>query len=206
MRFLHTHERAPHTEPLDTSDDATDDLLVARSRQDPRAFAALYGRYFAAVYGYCFAELRDPEAAADAASQTFLQALSALDRYHADNRFRSWLFTIAHNILLDARRRSHPVASLESAAAVVDLGSRPEEQALLALDLERVDAALTRLPDEDRRVLVLRQAGLQGRDIGKVLGIGHVAARQRQARALHRLRAILGTSITADASEVHRGA
>jgi RNA polymerase sigma-70 factor (ECF subfamily) len=206
MRFLHTREHATQTETSDISDDATDDLLVARSQQDPRAFAPLYERYFAAVYGYCFVELHDPEAAADAASQTFLQALGALDRYRPDNRFRSWLFTIAHNILLDARRRSHPMASLESATAVVDPSSPPDEHALLALDLERLDAALGLLRDEDLRVLLLRQAGLRGQEIGEVLGIGHAAARQRQARALHRLRAILGTSITLDAREVHREA
>ncbi|HEY7034942.1 MAG TPA: sigma factor [Thermomicrobiales bacterium] len=74
-----------------------DALLVARAREDLDAFAPIYDRYFAPVYRYCLDELRDPVAAEDAASQTFLRALSALPTYRESGRFRAWLFALAHN-------------------------------------------------------------------------------------------------------------
>ena len=168
-----------------------DGVLVACSQRDARAFAALYDRYFPAVYGYCLSELRDTEAAADAASQTFLRALAALPGYQEAGRFRSWLFAIAHNVVLDAVRGRRPDAPLESATGIVDPGATPEELATAALDLARLDEAIARLPAEDRRVLELRLAGLTGREIGTVLWITHEAAKKRQLWALDRLEAEL---------------
>ena len=170
-----------------------------------RSFAALYDRYFAGIYGYCLSELRDPEAAADAASLTFLRALAALHRYRPHDRFRSWLFAIAHNILLDARRHERPLASLTVEMVLIDPAPRPEEHAIMRLEMERLEEALAQLPEDDRRVLELRRAGLRGQEIGEVLGIGHTAARQRQARALDRLRRILGASADTNENEVSRG-
>jgi RNA polymerase sigma-70 factor, ECF subfamily len=204
MSFLRTRERATLAEPLSRNEDAPDDVLVARTQQDPRQFATLYSRYFAGVYGYCFSELHDPEAAADAASLTFLRAMSALDRYRPTNRFRSWLFAIAHNILLDQRRRERPITSLTVDMTLTDPAPRLEESVLMRLEMERLDAALAQLPAEDRRVLELRRAGLRGQEIGEVLGIGHAAARQRQARALDRLRQGLASSAGITTNEATR--
>ena len=110
MRCLHTRDTARLAELLRADDEAPDDVLAAQAQQDPRQFAALYSRYFAGIYGYCFSELGDSRnGAADAAEPDLpAEALGALDRYRADNRFRSWLFTIARNVLRDARRREHP--------------------------------------------------------------------------------------------------
>jgi RNA polymerase sigma-70 factor (ECF subfamily) len=180
-----------------------DDVLVAQARHDPRLFATLYARYFAGVYHYCFSELRDPEAAADAASLIFLRALSALHRYRPDDRFRSWLFAIAHNTILDARRREHTTTPLTIELALVDPSPRPEECALMHLELERLEEALGGLPEDDRRVLELRRSGLRGHEIGEVLGIGHAAARQRQARALSRLRLALSAPVTTRTGEAN---
>ena len=206
MGFPRTRDHLTTAEPAETDQDVGDDVLVARAQRDHRAFAALYDRYFAGVYGYCLSELRDPEAAADAASLTFLRALAALHRYRPQSRFRSWLFAIAHNILLDARRREHPIAPLTVEMILVDPSPRPEEHAIMKLEVERLEEALAQLPEDDRRVLELRRAGLRGQEIGEVLGIGHAAARQRQARALDRLRHILRDAAGATENEVSRGA
>lgn len=203
MGFLRTRERSTSVED-DPSEYAPDDILVAQAQHDPRRFAALYARYFPGVYGYCFSELRDPEAAADAASLTFLRALSALDRYRPDNRFRSWLFAIAHNVLLDAHRRERPVTTLTMEMGLVDPYPRPDEHALMRIELERLEEALAHLPADDRRLLELRRAGLRGHEIGAVLGIGHAAARQRQVRALDRLRLALTVPVDVDAHKADR--
>src|SRR4051794_28492383 len=75
-------------------------------------FGAIYERDFPAVYGYCLSQLGDAEAAEDAAAQTFFKALAALPGYRDTGRFRSWLFAIAHNVILDAQRGRPPDAPL----------------------------------------------------------------------------------------------
>ena len=182
----------------------SDGRLVALAQQDPGAFAQLYDRYFPAVYGYCLSELRDPELAADAAGQTFLKAMAALPTYREGGRFRSWLFTIAHNVIVDAypyRRQDEP---LDTVMHIVDPAPSPEDAAIAVFDLERLDDAIARLPDADREVIELRRAGLSGKEIAAVLGVSHEAAKKRQLRAMDRLRQDLLMPL--QGSEVRRGA
>ena len=61
----------------------TDALLVARAQRDPAAFSPLYEAYFDPVYRYCYHRLGSWEAAEDATSVIFTNALAALPRYRA---------------------------------------------------------------------------------------------------------------------------
>src|SRR5688500_5613432 len=110
-----------------------DAALVACAKRDPRAFEPLYRRYFDSVYRYCYRRLGDAEAAADASAQVFAKAIAALPGCRED-RFRAWLFSIAHNVLIDAYRARCEDTSLEAAAEVVDAAPTPEELAIAADD------------------------------------------------------------------------
>lgn len=181
-----------------------DALLVAWAQQNPRAFTALYDRYFEAVYGYCLNRLGDAQAAEDAASQTFLKALAALSGYREAGRFRSWLFAIAHNAVIDALHARATNVSLEEAHALHDPAASPEDQAIATLDGAWLDAAISRLPPGEQQVLELRRVGLHGAEIAAILGISHEAAKKRQLRAIDRIRSEAG--VGRKEPEVRRGA
>jgi RNA polymerase sigma factor (sigma-70 family) len=171
-------------------------LLVARAQCDPAAFAPLYDAYFDAVYRYCYHRLDSWEAAEDATSLVFTNALAALPRYQADSRagsFRSWLFVIAHNVVANNRRAAvlRSVLPLADAGAVLDAAPTPEEAALRAEASRTVHALLGQLPPDQRRVLELRLAGLTDAEISRVLGRTHGAIRTTQYRAAIRLRTLL---------------
>src|SRR5689334_14116638 len=87
----------------------SDAHLVAAALADRSAFAALYRRYVDAVFRFTYHRLGTREQAEDATSQIFLKALVALPSHKPDRSFRSWLFTIAHNVVTDCyrARRSH---------------------------------------------------------------------------------------------------
>ena len=93
--------------------------LVARAQRDRQEFAHLYREYLPQVYRYCYRSLGSQEAAEDATCQTFTQALAALHRYKSGS-FRAWLFTIAHNVVVDEARRRRPASSLDLAETLVD--------------------------------------------------------------------------------------
>lgn len=162
-----------------------------RAGSSPADFATIYDAYFPPVLGYCMSQLGDREMAEDAASQTFLKALAAYPAYQETGQIRAWLFAIAHRVLIDIHRDRRPAEPLERAAEVPDPASSPEERAIRQLDAAWLDAALTRLPPDDRQILELRRAGLTGREIADVLEISHEAAKKRQLRAINRLRAEL---------------
>lgn len=172
-----------------------DAALVECARQDPQAFAPLYGRYVDPVYRYCYRRLGEPEAAADATAQVFAKALAALPGCRGD-RFRSWLFSIAHNVLIDAYRARRPDTSLEAAVAVVDAGPTPEEAALAADERRTIVQLLDRLTPDQRQVVELRLAGLSAEEIATALGRSRGSVDTAQCRAIARLRTLLGVSTT----------
>jgi RNA polymerase sigma factor (sigma-70 family) len=167
MRSL-APSRPPTPEPpMAASVPDEDAWLVASAKHDPRAFAPLYARYFDPVYRYCYRRLGSPEAAADMCAQIFTKAIAALPGYREGRTtFRSWLFTIAHNVLVDELRTRHPTAALEAALHIVDPATSPEESALSAETSQTVGELLAQLPPDQRRVMELRLAGLTGPEIG----------------------------------------
>jgi RNA polymerase sigma-70 factor (ECF subfamily) len=185
--------RAATIEPDDAGLD--DDALVAAAQRDPRAFAPLYARYADPVYRYCWRRLGDPDAAADATSLVFTKALAALPRYRAGS-FRSWLFSIAHNTIVDGARAARPATPLDAAFDPVDPAPGPEDLAVAGDAGRQVRALLGSLSPDQRHVVELRLAGLTDREIAAALGRNLPAVRMLQTRAVARLRMLLGAGAT----------
>lgn len=169
-----------------TLDDAA---LVAQAKQERAAFAALYRRYVEPVYRYCDRCLGNRDAAEDATSLVFTKAFAALATCH-DDRFRSWLFAIAHNVIADMRGEQRSWEPLLAAEALVDgaIQNSPEAQALATDDARTLQRLLAQLPSDQRDLLELRLAGLTDAEIARVLGRSHGAVRTSQYRAIARLR------------------
>jgi RNA polymerase sigma factor (sigma-70 family) len=187
----------------DLLEEEPDGVLVARAQRDRLAFGALYDRYFDAVYRYCYVRLGSAERAEDAAHQIFVRVLESMGRYEESGRFRSWLFTIAHNVVVNELAPYPQRRATEGMDDVMDPGAGPEAEALAAEELQRVRAALAKLSPDQRQAIELRLAGLTGREIARELGRSHEAVKMLQQRGLAHLRTHL--SITT-ATEVHDGA
>jgi RNA polymerase sigma-70 factor (ECF subfamily) len=170
---------------------AGDDELVARAQHDRRAFAPLYARYLDAVHRYCYRRLGSREAAEDATSLVFAKALASLPGYR-DGSFRGWLFAIAHHVVADDLRARRPHAALDAAEDLPDAAASPEELALAAEERCAVRELLARLPAEQRQIVELRLAGLNGPEIAAVSGRSLAAVKVGQFRAYARLRVLLG--------------
>jgi RNA polymerase sigma-70 factor, ECF subfamily len=186
-------EIKPTTRGPDTSADGSDADLVARAKQNRAAFAPLYARYADPVYRYSLRRLGTREAAEDATAQVFVKVLGALTAYRDNGpSFRSWLFAIAHNVLVDIERGRRPVQGLNEAALVADRSAGPEDEAISAETRRDVRALLAAVAPDQRRVLELRLAGLSTAEIADALGRPPAAIRGIQFRAEIRLRSLLG--------------
>ena len=195
---------------LDGYEVADDDLtVVAAALQNPRAFAPLYERYFPLIHGYCLRRLGHTETAADATSQIFINAIQALPSFkphpkRPGSSFRSWLFSIAHNVVVDSYRRARPQISLDKPAAhgdaltlidrMMDTDPSPEELAIAAESRSHLGALLTQLPERQAAIVDLRLAGLANAEIAEALNISYPAVRSAQYRAFLALRALLDST------------
>jgi RNA polymerase sigma-70 factor (ECF subfamily) len=178
---------------------------IARARCDPAAFAPLYEVYVEIVWRYALNRLGDRDRAADATSQTFAKAIGALPAFRPERRgdgttFRSWLMTIARNVVIDEIRRASPTTPIDAPATRARLIARdrsPEESAIAASERQRIEQALGHLPEMQRRIVELRAAGLTGAEIADVLNVTVAAVKTANHRAYHRLRELLNEDVDA---------
>jgi RNA polymerase sigma-70 factor (ECF subfamily) len=180
-----------------------DRSLVEAALREPSRFDALYRKYLAQVYSYAYYELGDHHDAEDATERTFLLALSALPRFEERARpadgegastFRVWLFQIARNVVANVRRtrRRRPEAPLEAAIGVAGPHDI-EARATLRAEADEAWAAVSRLPDDRRRALVLRFVDeMSTAEIAGVLGRSEGAVRVLIHRGLRAVARDLG--------------
>ena len=177
--MLQTGPRQPDTNERMLEESAQ----ISRAQGDPLAFAPLYHRYVDDVYRYCYRRLGDAEEAADSTSLIFARALAALPHYQGTGTFRSWLFAIAHNAVIDSQHRVHRWDPLEAGANQIDPTPSPEEVALRADAAREMRTVLIQLPQDQRQVVELRLAGLTNPRWRRSLG-----AACRRSRCSRRVR------------------
>lgn len=196
-RDQHTRESPPAPAASPARPAGNDEAgLIATAIADPRAFAPLYQRYVEPVYRYCYRRVSDPELAADLTASIFTRALEALPKFRipetsrADGgTFRSWLFAIAHNAVVDNYRRQRPTGELPIDTADHDPG--PEDRAVHGDELARLIAVLDRISVQHRQIIELRLAGLTAAEIASALSMSRAAVKSAQTRAYARLRDLL---------------
>jgi RNA polymerase sigma-70 factor (ECF subfamily) len=172
--------------------DDGDAVLVLAAQRSKAEFAPLYRRYVELVYAYCARRLSDQTRAEDATSIVFTKAFAALRQFDPDKgTFRSWLFTIAHNVVVSEYRSTRITTPLQSVGAYHAFGPGPEDWALANERDLALRESIAQLPADQRDVLELRLIGLTGAEIASVLGRSHSAVKVAQHRALKRLRAAL---------------
>jgi RNA polymerase sigma-70 factor (ECF subfamily) len=170
-----------------------DEELAGLASIDPLAFAEIYERYVDGIYGYCARRLGSREIAEDATSLVFSRALAAIGRFQPRSTVRSWLFTIAHNIITDQYRNAAKSQELplDETWDTIDDEPTPEDTAILKENQDMVRQLLTFLSPDQRRVVELRLADLTGSEIQQVLGKTRSWVNTTQFRAVQRMRAAL---------------
>lgn len=203
---------APHDAGSDLAEGTDERLLVQRSRRgDVDAFNELVARHQAGAYGVALRMLGDPDAAADVTQDAFLAAYRRLDTLRGIS-FRAWLLRIVSNGCYDywRARGRRPTASLDAllagedgpaddhapdaalARALVDPGGAPERVALRREAVEAIEAALLRLPDDQRLAVILSDVqGLPYEEVARVTDAPLGTVKSRIARGRARLREIL---------------
>jgi RNA polymerase sigma-70 factor (ECF subfamily) len=175
-------------------DPGTDDAaLVAAARANRQAFTFLYDRHVARIYAYCYLKLGSREAAEDATSEVFFQAMRDLGSFRG-GVFAAWLFRIAQHTVTDAQRRNRrgrAALPLDLAGELETPEQRLDERVADDSELEELRVALRQLPADQRAVLELQLAGLEPREIATTLRRSLNAVRHLRFRAFRQLRGAL---------------
>jgi RNA polymerase sigma-70 factor (ECF subfamily) len=183
----------PAVSPRELSDAA---LLARVAVSDPNATSEFVERFQRRVFGLAFTIVGDSRAAEDVAQEALLRAW----RHAAIFDVRrgsvvSWLLTITRNLAIDAVRVRRPIAVAPDdlfGLSLVAPGRDPADEVVVREDVGRMREALTELPDEQRRAVVLAGVwGLTAREIAEREEIPLGTAKTRIRTALGRLRVAL---------------
>ncbi len=128
-----------------------------------------------------------------------LQVVRDLRSFSGDeDGFRSWVFTIAHRRMIDARRSNGRRPADPTPAEAIEPALTPvvaESEALHHLATDEILALLDRLTPDQREVLVLRVVvGLRGSEIAEITGRDVEAVKGLARRGIDRLRQLLDAS------------
>ena len=174
-----------------TNDVEDEALMVAYAAGDAGAFDALYDRHRRRLYGYL---RRQVGASADELFQdVWLRVIDARDRYEPRAKFATWLYTIAHNRLMDHFRSAGRLVAIESDEERNEIAAdetvTPEHEAARRQLGASILAALDLLPALQREAFLLQQeAGLSVEEIAEATGVNRETAKSRLRYALAKLR------------------
>jgi RNA polymerase sigma-70 factor (ECF subfamily) len=163
------------------------------------ALNALMDRHSERLFHYLVRQLNNETDAADLAHETFVRVYHNRARFDPAQRFSTWLYAIATNLVRDRFRwhQRHPQVSLdaerEEAGSILDTlpdaAASASEQMAAEERAGEVRAAVESLPDELRTPLILSEyEGLSHAEIGAVLSCTAKAVETRLYRARNHLR------------------
>jgi RNA polymerase sigma-70 factor, ECF subfamily len=153
----------------------------------------LYDELRPSLYGYLISLRLSPQEADDVVQEAFLSLFEQLESGAPIDNPRGWVFRVAHNLSRTRQKRELRIVSptpVEGGPSIferMDTGLSPEDAYLWREYLDRLDAALTRLPEQQRQCLHLRAEGLRYREIAGVLGLSVSRIPQLLQRAIMRI-------------------
>jgi RNA polymerase sigma-70 factor (ECF subfamily) len=184
-------------------------LVVQAQHGDRAAFEELVRRTSRLVFARLYLETGDSHRAEDLLQETWLRAYRGLRRLGSPATLRTWLLTIAQNVLADEtrgrarqKRSAPPPAGPGALAAQPGPDPPPDEEVARGELRGRVLAVLRSLPEEYRLPLTLRYiAGADYQTIEAQLGLSNGSLRGLLHRGLKLLRARLGPELGMEDAE-----
>jgi RNA polymerase sigma-70 factor (ECF subfamily) len=150
-----------------------------------------------ALYGYAMTLTRNSTEAEDLVQETYLRATSATNQPQLNENLKAWLFVIMRNAWLNQRRHDQNgprFVELEPNDQTDDAGGNPHVVYLRKLEREQVRAAIEKLPEAYREIVVLRDIeGFTYQEIAMVLHCPAGTVMSRLGRARAKLRLSLST-------------
>jgi RNA polymerase sigma-70 factor (ECF subfamily) len=182
-------------------DSSPDTVLIARARDgDADAFRAIVERYQASVASTVIGMLGPGPEADDVGQETFIRFFGAMKRFRGDASLKTYLTRIAMNLSLNELKRRKRASSRWlrvdetqgpelGALATTDRPEQPDEALTRSERTRIVRAAIDRLDEKHRSVVVLRLIeGLSTRETSQALDLPQGTVLSRLSRALEKLK------------------
>ena len=169
-------------------------LMLAYRGGDAGAFEELYRRHRGGLFRFVARSVRDRAVAEELYQEIWMRAIEARGRYQPRAKFITWLYTIAHNRLVDHwRKKGLQVVALDPEDEFpANPGSDPQGIAEAKQGLARFASALDALPPAQREAFLLHhEAEMSVAEIARATGTNEEAAKSRLRYAIAKLKEAL---------------
>ncbi len=160
---------------------AGEPLMLRMAAGDKSAFDELLDGFQGAAYRFAYRIFRDRHIAEDVSQDFFFKLYRNAHKYQPQGRFKTYFYTVLNNLCLDTLRRMHRKSlpdflSFENhvldGMPIREGVGAPDAEAQLNEERRMVREAISKLPDAQRQVIVLRELEqLKYREIAEVLGL-----------------------------------
>ena len=177
------------------------DELVSKAQEgEARGFAGLYEHFYDQIYRYVSFKVGSPSEGEDITAEVFIRMLESINSFKWQGYpFSSWLFRIAHNLVVDhfrkkGKRRLVTLDTVENTLSdsPLDVDSHVDQQ----LAMQDVKEAMEGLTDLQKEVISLRfAAGLSVAETARAVGKKDNAVKALQHAGLKKLKKLLSSQI-----------
>ena len=178
-------------------------LIQQAQSGDVDAFEQLIDEHQKRIFSIAYRVAGNPDDAADMAQEVLVKIFKNLNKFKGDSKFSTWIYRVATNTCLDElkRIRRHPTYSLDQeidtdegsiSADIMDEAPTPEQAAERKAVQNAVNAAIARLGDDHKKVIVLRDIqGFSYEEIAEMMNCSDGTVKSRISRARAQLKKIL---------------
>ena len=185
------------------SDDSDESLMLSYAQGKAAAFDALYARHRVGVYRYVLRHCGNAPVADEVFQDVWTNLVRTRATYAPTSRFSAWLYTLAHNRLVDHWRSLGQVdmvsidgddaANGAVGALPAARADEPDERAANRNIAAHLHAALAKVPPLQRDAFLLQQeSGMSLLEIATLTGVGVETVKSRLRYAVAKLRSELG--------------
>ena len=185
---------------MERSHESDENLMLLYQQGQQAAFETLYRRYKDVLYRYFLKHCSDRQQSEELYQEVWIKLINSTKRYEPKAKFKTYLFTIAHNTLIDFYRKAKPAQTVEFEDAEIteEFSSLPtslalpEDEFTLKQKSKRMMQALQDLPADQKEAAMLHfEQDMSVQDIAEVTQVKPETAKSRLRYAKNKLKAAI---------------
>ncbi|QMU60183.1 MAG: sigma-70 family RNA polymerase sigma factor [Gammaproteobacteria bacterium] len=185
---------------MEQTEISDESLMLEYQQGEQAAFETLYRKYKDVLYRYFLKHCSDRQQSEELYQEVWIKLINSTARYTPKAKFKTYLFTIAHNTLVDFYRKAKPSQTIEFEDAEITEEfmnsptplALPEDEFTLKQKANLLMQALEELPADQKEVAILHfEQEMSVQEIAEITKVKTETAKSRLRYAKNKLKAAI---------------
>ncbi len=177
----------------------TDEYIITKAQNGHAdSIGLLYERYKRNLFSFFYGNLGNKAMAEDLVQNTFIRVIKYNKNYSGKGSFKSWLFQIARNQMIDEikKMKKHNSQDIDEGANVISDYSSADDSILKSERMQQLRVALSKLSEEKRNILTLvKIENKKFREVAEIMNMNESTVKSKVFRAIKELQGLYRPSL-----------